>query len=99
MIGKILTGIMNLIISLVSVLLTPIDLLIENALPGLDSAFSAIASIFIYASQGIGWAISLTGISSEAISLIILYYTFKLTVPLTVSTIKLALKWYNILKP
>lgn len=99
MINKILTGIMSLIINLVSVLLTPIDLAIETALPDLSSAISSVGSYFSLALQNVGFAISLSGLSSTAISIIILYYTFKLTLPITFYTIKLALKWYDKLKP
>lgn len=99
MINAILTGIMNLIIGLVSVLLSPIDLAIKAALPDLASAISAVGSYFQLALQNIGFAISITGLSSTAISIIILYYTFKLTVPLTFATIKLAIKWYDKIKP
>ena len=99
MINAILKGIMNLIIGLVGVLLSPIDLAIRAALPDLSTAFAAIGSIFSYASSSIGWAISLSGLSSSAISLLILYYTFKLTLPITFATIKLAIKWYDKIKP
>lgn len=99
MINAILTGIMNLIIGLVSVLLSPIDLAIKAALPDLASAISAVGSYFQLALQNIGFSISITGLSSTAISIIILYYTFKLTIPLTFSTIKLAIKWYDKIKP
>lgn len=98
MINAIVNGIMSLIMSLVNVILSPIDLLISQFLPGLDNAFTAIASMLNYASQYLGWVIDLTGLSSETISLIVLFYTFKLTVPLLISTIKLAVKWYNALK-
>lgn len=99
MIGKILSGIMKLIISLVNVLLTPIDLLISNLLPGLDSAFSAITAMFNAISSVIGWCLSFTLLSSETISLIVLYFTFALTLPLGVYTVKLAIKWYDKIKP
>lgn len=99
MINKILTGIMKLIISLVSLLLAPIDLLIQNALPDLSNALNAIGNFLNIIRQGLGWAISVTGLSSECLSLIVLFFTFKLTVPLVVSTIKLAIKWYDKLKP
>lgn len=98
MINTILKGIMSLVIGLVNVLLTPIDLAIEAALPDLSAGISAIGSYFSLALQNIGFAISITGLSSTAISLIILYYTFKLTIPITFATIKLAIKWYDKLK-
>lgn len=99
MINAILTGIMNLIISLVNILLSPIDLAIKSALPNLSEAISSIGSYFSLALQNIGFVISCTGLSSTAISILILYYTFKLTLPLTFATIKLAIKWYDKIKP
>lgn len=99
MINAILTGIFKLIIGLVSIILTPIDLLITNALPSLDSALTAVANFFNYIGSSIGWVISLTGLSSETLSLIVLYFTFKLTAPMLFYMIKLALSWYNKLKP
>lgn len=99
MINAILSGIMGLIIGLVNVLLLPIDLAIKAALPDVSSAISSIGSYFNLALENVGFAISITGLSSTAISIIILYYTFKLTLPITFATIKLAIKWYDKLKP
>ncbi|MDD7151615.1 MAG: hypothetical protein PUJ60_06425 [bacterium] len=99
MINAILTGIFKLIIGLVSLILSPIDALITNALPSLDNALTAVASFFNYIGSSIGWVISLTGLSSETLSLIVLYFTFKLTAPMLFYMIKLALSWYNKLKP
>lgn len=99
MINAILSGVMTLIISLVNVLLAPIDLAVKAALPDLSSAISAVGSYFQLALQNMGFIISVTGLSSTAISIIILYYTFKLTLPITFATIKLAIKWYDKLKP
>lgn len=99
MINAILQGIMSLIIGLVSILLAPIDLAISAALPDLSSAISSVGSYFSLALQNIGFAISVTGLSSTAISIIVLYYTFKLTLPVTFYLVKLAIKWYDKIKP
>ena len=99
MIGKILSGIITLIISLVNVILTPIDNLITSALPDLSNALSAVGSFISTCTQSIGWVISLSGLSSSCIALIITYFTFKLTAPMLFYLIKLALIWYNRLKP
>ena len=99
MINSILTGIFNVVINLVSLILSPIDLLIENALPGLDSGINAIGTLFAYISGGVGWAISLVGLSGSAIGLIVTYYAFKLTTPMLFYLIKLAIQWYDKLKP
>lgn len=99
MINAILNGIMSLIMGLVNILLTPIDLLIETVLPDLSSGISAIGGFLNLISQGLGWVTSVTGLSSECLSLIVLFFTFKLTAPILFSTIKLAIKWYDKLKP
>lgn len=99
MIGKILTGIINLIVSLVSILFTPIDNLISSLLPDLSNAFTAVGNFISICVSSIGWVIDAVGIPSELIALIVSYYTFKLTVPLLVYLVKLAIKWYDKIKP
>lgn len=99
MINSILTGIINLIISLVSLILLPIDALILSVLPDLSNAFTAIGTFLNICGSGIGWAISLSGLSSSTISLIVAYWAFTLTAPMLFYMIKLALAWYNRLKP
>lgn len=99
MINAILTGIFNLIIGLVSVVLKPIDLVIASALPDLSTGIAAIGGMFSYVNNFMGFCVSVTGLSSEALSLIVLYWTFKLTTPILISTMKSAVKWYNALKP
>lgn len=99
MINALLSGIINLIISLVNTILSPIDSMISSLLPNLSTAFGAIGGFLNLCVSSIGWVISLTGISQTAISLVIMYYGFKLTVPIVFYFIKLALSWYNKLKP
>lgn len=99
MIKAIINGIFKLIISLVGVLLAPIDALISNYLPGLSSAISSVGSFLSVCTQSIGWVLSCFGLSSNCISLIIVYFTFKLTVPLLIYVFKLAIKWYHMLAP
>ena len=99
MIKSILQGIISLIINLCTLILTPIDNLIQTAVPNLSAGFTAIGNFLNIISSGIGWAISLTGLSSNAISLIVAYYVFTLTTPILFYMIKLALAWYNRLKP
>ncbi len=98
MINALIMGVFNVIIKLVDVILAPIDLLISQFLPSLSSGISAIGSMFAYAGNMLGFLVSLTGLSQEALSLIVAYFTFKLTVPLMISGIKTAVRWYNALK-
>ena len=90
MIKAIINGIFKLIISLVGVLLAPIDAIITNALPGLSSAINGVGGFLSTCTSAIGWVLSCFGLSSNCISLIIVYFTFKLTVPLLIYTFKLA---------
>lgn len=99
MINKILLGIIKLIVGLVSVILTPIDNLIASVLPDLSNVLNSVSAFLNLATQSIGWVISLTGLSSSVISLVVLYYGFKLTAPVLFYMIKLALSWYDKLKP
>lgn len=99
MINAILTGIINLIVGLVEIVLYPFDALILSALPDLSNALTAIGGFISVITSGLGWVVSLTGLSSETLSLIVMYFTFKLTAPMLFYMIKLALSWYNKLKP
>lgn len=99
MINAILTGIINIILFLVNLILLPIDALISTLLPDLSNALTSVAVMFDYALSYIGFAIDMTGLSDLAIGLIVSYWVFKLSAPLVVSTIKTALNWYRTLKP
>lgn len=99
MINAILKGIMSMITGLVTVILTPIDAVITSYLPQMEAAFEAINQMFTLASNYVGFAVSMTGLDNDTLSLIVMYYTFKLSVPLIISTVKLAIKWYDKIKP
>lgn len=99
MINKLLMGVFKIIISLVNLLLTPIDTLISQFLPGLDNAFTMIGNLVQQLCNIIPWVMSWLGVSSVVISLLVSYLTFKMSVPIVVHTVKLAIKWYDKLKP
>lgn len=91
---------MSLIIKLVNVLLSPINLLITNLLPQeVVNGLNSIGGFFQTISNGIGWVVSASGIPTSAIAIIVATMVFKLTVPLLVHATKLAIKWYDKLKP
>lgn len=99
MINAILKGIFSLITGLINLLLSPIDLIISSSLPGLNSALNSVGAFLSVCMRSIGWVLSVFGLSSECLSLIVTFFVFKLTVPITISTIKLAIRWYDKLKP
>lgn len=99
MINIIINGLLDLIIFLCNLILTPINSLIDTVLPDLSLMLDSVLLMFDKASIYLNWVISLSGLSTLAIQFIILYFTFKLTVPLTVHVVKFVVKWYNALKP
>lgn len=98
MINKLLMGVFKLVISLVNVILTPINLLITNYLPDISNALSLIRQLFNTCFTYIGWVLDSMFVSRETISLLIAVLTMRLTIPLAISSVKLAIKWYNSLK-
>lgn len=99
MIAALFNALFDLIIGLVNIILSPIDLIISSAFPALGDVLASINSFFALASQGLGWVIGLTCLPPLAFQLLLLYYTFILTVPLAISSLKLVIRWYNALKP
>lgn len=99
MINAILKGIFSLIISLVSLLLTPIDSLINSVFPSIGEGINYINNFLNYIINLIPYILSWFHLPTAFIILVVGYMTFKLTVPLAIHTIKLAIKWYDKLKP
>lgn len=99
MIQALLSGIFKLIISLVNLLLFPIDSLISSVLPDVSSGLNAFNSLIDYVIDFIGYVVDMSGLSSIAINLIILYFTFIFASRPVIYVIKLAIKWYESLKP
>ncbi|MDE6141251.1 MAG: hypothetical protein K2G03_01470 [Bacilli bacterium] len=98
MINALLQAVFSLVIGLVNVLLTPIDLLIDKFLPDLGNALDMFNAFIDYILDYVSWAVGWTFLNGEVISLVVAYFTFKYTVPPLVSTIKLAIKWFEKLK-
>lgn len=98
MINAIITGIFKIVTNLVATILKPFDLIITSFIPEIGSVTNAIGSVLDVMQTGLGWAISVTGLSPDCISLIVAYFVFKVTLPLSVYVIKTAVSWYNSLK-
>lgn len=99
MIDAILSGIFKIIIALVNLLLLPIDALIESALPSVATGLDYVASFFNYILGFIPYVLSWFNFPDLFIDLVVTYFTFKLTIPLAVHTVKLAISWYDSIKP
>lgn len=98
MINNILMGVFKLILSLVSLLLIPIDLAISTYLPDLDNALSSMSEFFLTFGYYIGWLLDALCIKPITVNLLVSVMIFKLTFPLIVNLIKTAIKWYDKLK-
>jgi len=100
---NIISGIFNVILALVlkivALILLPFDYLISSLLPSLSDGLTAIGNFLAILTQGLGWAISLSGIPSFVIALVATAYIFRLTIPFNLWMVKLALNWYRALKP
>lgn len=84
---------------LVAIILAPISAIITALLPGVDGLFSNVSAWLIYATTYVGWVIDALGIPPVVISIIVSFYTFKLMSSFAVWGIKIALKWWEALKP
>lgn len=98
MIKAIINGIFTLIMSLVNLLLLPIDLLIEQFLPEVSEILTYIGTFFDLIGDLLPLVISYTGLNQLVLLSIYNISVFVLTVPLMVHAVKLALFWYNKLK-
>ena len=99
MIAKFFSVLFKLVITLVNVILYPIDAIIATALPDVSSALTGVGQSFQELCNYIPWAVSYFALKPWVWSLLVAYMTFKLTVPYLVHAIKLALEWYDKLKP
>lgn len=99
MINAILKGIFRLVIALVNLLLTPIDTLINNAFPSIANVLNTIGDFFNQILSFIPWILSWFHLPSYFITFVVGYWVFKLSVPIVIHTVKLAIKWYDKIKP
>lgn len=98
MIEAIFNILIFIVFKIVSIILIPIDAIINAALPELSNALSYVPQYLGYVGTYISWILNALMMPSFALTLIIAFYTFKLTVPIQVWIVKLALKWYKALK-
>jgi len=96
--GDLLRVVIEVVMMLVGLLLTPISALIATLLPDINNALLSIPILFDYANTYLGWVISAFGIPSILLVFVSGYYIFTVTSKLGVYPLKLALNWYRALK-
>lgn len=101
-VSSLVTGFLQLILDfvlfIVNLILSPLDFLISNFLPDLSNGLSYISSAFSSSLTYVGWIIDSSGLQQVTIILLVDYLIFKLTIPLQAYMVKLAVSWYNHLK-
>jgi len=89
----------SIVFLILKLILAPIDYLIQQFIPGLSDALTAVGDFLTLVATGLGWAVSAAGIPVASLALIATYWIFKLTLPWNIFLIKLAVKWFKALKP
>jgi len=82
----------------IGIILAPISLVVENYFPSLDALFSKIDELFELITPALGYAVSWTFLSNSMLSAIVLFYTFSLSLPIALFTIRLFYKWYHFIR-
>lgn len=85
--------IMTVVSTIVSIILLPFAVLIEQFLPDYSNAMGQVQALFTYMGQYMGWAINAVGIPVVVVAMITGYYTFVISLTLGVWLIKLFLRW------
>lgn len=99
MIQALLSGIIATVIHGIEVALTPIETLLFQNVPDLSTALGKFSDLIDYILSFFGYVIDLSGLSPFAISLVVSYMAFALTVPVLVWVIKVIVKWWHALVP
>jgi len=89
---------LGVIYGLLSIVLIPLDALVDTFAPALTDYISAITDFLDLITTYIGWAIDASGIPVPILGLIVAYLVFKLTAPVQVWLIKFGVMWYSRLK-
>lgn len=99
MINAILNGLLDFVISLISVLLAPIDLLITNNIPAFADILQSFGDFISTILGFIPWILSWFHIPGALIAFVCTYFIAKLTISIVVHEVKLTLAWYRKLVP
>lgn len=95
--GNLLLALMQLVLAivstLVSIILLPFSWLIQQFLPEFDSGLNSIAGYYEYASTYMSWIINALGLPAIVITMVAGYYIFTWTITFSVWAVKLLISW------
>lgn len=87
------------VMTLINLLLLPINTIIETYLPGLTSALQSLSNLLEWLKDFAAWFISWLPFSSDFYTFFYSVVFFTLFVPLVLSAIKVVVKWWHALVP
>lgn len=99
MIQVFISGILATVIHGIEVVLSPIETLLFQNAPELSTALGKFSDLIDYILSFFGYVIDLSGLSPFALSLIVSYMAFALTIPVAVWVVKVVVKWWHALVP
>lgn len=94
----IINGLVFLVLNLITIILLPLDLLINQFIPDMSSYTQAIIDLFDLITSYVGWFLNAIGLNGALIAFIIAFWTFKLTTPAIAWAFKLVFKWWRAIK-
>lgn len=97
MINALFTGLLNFFTQIITVLLTPINLLLASIVPDLATTVSTINQFWLLLSGYGRFVLSYTGLTTEVITIIITLLIANIVVPWSVHGLKLVAKWWETL--
>ena len=97
MANAILNVLLKFLTKMVSLLLTPLNLFLQHALPNLDSSFAVVNDFFELILDYGRFALSYLGLTQDMLSLIVLLYIPIISIPVSVHIFKLVCKWWEAL--
>ena len=100
MISQLVSIVLNAVIGFLNIILIPIDIFISNILPAdvLD-IFTTINDFIDFIISNIPYVINMTLLPAFIVKVIVDYIIFAISVRYVFYVVKLAIKWYDKLKP
>lgn len=95
MIGKLILGLLNIISKIVSIILSPIDLLVSSMLPNVSSVLVSITTYLSLPARFMSWIFSLFHVPNIVPTLIIAYWVFKYGITTAISGTKKVITLYR----
>lgn len=95
----IITVIFGAVKTLINLVLLPLNAIVEGLLPSVSDALTSLTSLLDWLKDFTAWVISWLPFSSTFYAFVVGALVFIYAVPVTVSAVKLIVKWWHSLVP